>query len=44
MKSKLIIGTLAGLCCMTATLIGARADGLVDPSRAAISTPSRARR
>src|SRR5258708_6495531 len=34
MKSKLIIGALAGLCCMTAALTGVRADGLVDPSRA----------
>ena len=35
MKSMLLIGVLAGLCCMTATLTGAHADGLVDPSRAA---------
>jgi ribose transport system substrate-binding protein len=34
MKSKLIIGALAGLCCMTAAQNGVRADGLVDPSRA----------
>jgi ribose transport system substrate-binding protein len=34
MKSKVIIGALGGVLCMTAALTGARADGLVDPSRA----------
>ena len=36
MKSKLIIGALAGLCCMIAAQNGVRADGLVDPSRAGV--------
>jgi len=34
MKSRLLIGALAGLCCISAAPTGARAEGLVDPSRA----------
>jgi hypothetical protein len=34
MELRPIIGAFAGLCCMTAALTGAHADGLVDPSRA----------
>ncbi len=34
MKSKLIVGILAGASCLLAATVGARADGLVDPSRA----------
>jgi ribose transport system substrate-binding protein len=34
MKSKLLVSILAGASCLFAATVGARADGLVDPSRA----------